>query len=74
MPAKSKSQFGWAGAAYRRGELTRDELEKFNKGLKGRRYKRLPEHAKPAKSASATRRAAAARAVAARLRKRRKHK
>ena len=48
MPARSKAQFGWAGAAYRRGELTRKELEDYNKGVK---VSKLPETAEKAKRA-----------------------
>lgn len=40
MPAKSQAQARWAGAAYKRGELTRGQLRDFVKGVN---IKRLPK-------------------------------
>jgi hypothetical protein len=75
VPAKSKRQFGWAGAAFRRGEIDRETLHDYNHGVKGKRYQRLPDHVKSAAKARAATRAAAARRVAEILRrKKRKHR
>ena len=70
MPARSKAQFGKMGVLYRQGKISRKTLREYNKGVSGRRYKRLPEHAN--RKAQAARRAAAARKVAERLRRKRK--
>jgi len=71
-PSVSKAQFGMMGLLFRRGKITREELERFNKGLSGRRYKRLPDHVKSAAKARAATRAAAARRVAEILRRKRR--
>ena len=43
MPAQSKSQARWAGAAYKRGEITREQLRHFVKGVN---LDKLPERKK----------------------------
>ena len=42
MPANSQAQARWAGGAYQRGEITREELREFVKGVN---IKRLPKRA-----------------------------
>lgn len=73
-PSASKSQFGWAGAAFRRGEISRKTLHEYNHGVKGKRYERLPDHVDDAKKKRAKRLAAAAREVARRLARKRRRK
>ena len=46
MPAKSKRQFRFMYAAYKRGEISKATLDDFTKGVK---YKDLPDSVKKKK-------------------------
>jgi hypothetical protein len=48
VPAKSKAQFEWAHAAYKRGEIDKKTRDEFVEGVN---YDKLPEHVEDKNSA-----------------------
>jgi hypothetical protein len=52
VPAVSKSQFGMMGVLYRKHKISRSQLEDYNKGVSGAKYKALPDHVKKHKAQS----------------------
>lgn len=67
MPVKSKAQFKKFYAMFKRGEITKAQLDKWTKGVK---YKALPAKKKKKKVKKTTKRAAVQRAKRKRTRKR----